>query len=48
MANGMSYTLKFMLTKQGRTDYRVIPLEGLWWMGSILEADTDRTVLDCE
>lgn len=29
---GMSYTLKFMLKKEGRTDYKVMPLEGLWWM----------------
>ena len=28
---GLSYTLKFMLKKQGRTDYGVMPLEGLWW-----------------
>ena len=29
---GMAYTLKFMLKKAGRTDFKVMPLEGLWWM----------------
>lgn len=29
---GMAYTLKFMLKNEGRTDYKVMPLEGLWWM----------------
>lgn len=28
---GLSYTIKFMLKKQGRQDYGVMPLEGLWW-----------------
>lgn len=27
----LSYTLKFDLKKQGREDYGVMPLEGLWW-----------------
>lgn len=29
---GMAYTLKFMLKNSGRTDFKVMPLEGLWWM----------------
>jgi hypothetical protein len=29
---GMSYTLKFNLKKAGRVDYKVMPLEGLWWV----------------
>lgn len=28
---GVSYTLKFMLKKDGVIDYVVMPLEGLWW-----------------
>lgn len=28
---GVSYTLKFSLKKQGVADYRVGPLESLWW-----------------
>jgi hypothetical protein len=41
---GMSYTLKFMIKKEG-TDYGVPPLEGLWWsddMSSFLEDRRDR------
>jgi len=30
---GMAYTLKFMLKAEGaKTDFTVMPLEGLWWM----------------
>ena len=29
---GMSYTLKSMLKKASRPDFKVMPLEGLWWM----------------
>ncbi|RDE14470.1 MAG: hypothetical protein C4K49_07630 [Candidatus Thorarchaeota archaeon] len=28
---GVAYTLKFMLKKEGVTDFVVMPLEGLWW-----------------
>ena len=27
----LSYTLKFMLKKSGGPDFKVVPLEGLWW-----------------
>ncbi|MBI5870785.1 MAG: GyrI-like domain-containing protein [Actinobacteria bacterium] len=36
---GMAYTLKFMLKKDGRNDYKVMPLEGLWWMKGTREFD---------
>ncbi|MFA5801986.1 MAG: GyrI-like domain-containing protein [Thermoleophilia bacterium] len=39
---GMSYTLKFMLKKHGRPDYRVMPLEGLWWMAGTRDFDMSR------
>ena len=39
---GMSYTLRFMLRKQGRPDYMVMPLEGLWWMGGTRDFDISR------
>lgn len=38
---GMSYTLKFMLKKAGRIDYKVMPLEGLWWMKGTREFDVN-------
>ncbi|MGD0765168.1 MAG: GyrI-like domain-containing protein [Dehalococcoidia bacterium] len=28
---GVSYTLKFMLKKRGGPEFRVMPLEALWW-----------------
>ena len=28
---GLSYTLKFMIKKEKKVDYGVMPLEGLWW-----------------
>jgi hypothetical protein len=31
----MSYTLKFKLKKLGIIDYKVMPLEGLWWKEGI-------------
>jgi hypothetical protein len=40
----LSYTLKFMLKKQSREDYTVMPLEGLWWaddMTSFSEGNRD-------
>jgi len=33
----VSYTLKFMLKKQGAADYTVMPLEGLWWTPEMAE-----------
>jgi len=39
---GISYTLKFMLKKQVRPDYRVMPLEGLWWMAGTRDFDINR------
>jgi hypothetical protein len=33
----VSYTLKFMLKKQGAADYAVMPLEGLWWTPDMAE-----------
>ena len=30
---GVSYTLRFSLKQQGVAEYRVGPLEGLWWTG---------------
>jgi len=36
---GMAYTLKFMLKKAGRNDYKVMPLEGLWWMKGTRDFD---------
>ena len=41
---GMAYTIKFMLKKAGRTDYKVMPLEGLWWMKGT--RDFDATARD--
>ncbi|SYZ74432.1 conserved hypothetical protein [Candidatus Zixiibacteriota bacterium] len=34
----LSYTIKFNLKKSGGYDYRVMPLEGLWWV----EGRTDK------
>ncbi|MFA6001196.1 MAG: GyrI-like domain-containing protein [Thermoleophilia bacterium] len=39
---GMAYTLKFMIKKQGRADFKVMPLEGLWWMAGTREFDVAR------
>lgn len=42
---GVSYTLKFALKRAGGPDYRVAPLEGLWWVedmaGSSIEDKSD-------
>lgn len=38
---GMSYTLKFMLKKAGRIEYKVMPLEGLWWMKGTRDFDVN-------
>lgn len=37
MLYAVSYTLKFMLKKQGAADYAVMPLEGLWWTPDMAE-----------
>lgn len=39
---GMSYALKFILKKEGRTDYKVMPLEGLWWMKGTRNFDAGK------
>ncbi|MHB0866031.1 MAG: hypothetical protein ACYC6B_01865 [Thermoleophilia bacterium] len=39
---GLSYTLKFMMRKQGSPDYRVMPLEGLWWMAGTRDFDAEQ------
>ncbi|MHB8859950.1 MAG: GyrI-like domain-containing protein [Thermoleophilia bacterium] len=39
---GMSYALKFTLKNEGRTDYKVMPLEGLWWMKGSRNFDPAR------
>jgi len=39
---GMAYTLKFMLKKEGRPDYKVMPLEGLWWMKGTRDFDAAK------
>jgi hypothetical protein len=39
---GMAYTLKFMLKKAGRADYKVMPLEGLWWMKGTRDFDVSK------
>ncbi|UCH32884.1 MAG: GyrI-like domain-containing protein [Candidatus Bathyarchaeota archaeon] len=31
----VSYTLRFMVKKTKRIDYRVLPLEGLWWTDDV-------------
>jgi len=39
---GVSYTLKFMLKKAARAEYKVMPLEGLWWMKGTRDFDVKR------
>jgi hypothetical protein len=41
---GLAYALKFMVKKGGGTDYRVMPLEGLWWADdmALFSADNKR------
>jgi hypothetical protein len=34
---GMSYTVKFIIKKEGGEDYTVLPLEGLWWSDDPLD-----------
>ncbi|SRR5581483_1794127 len=38
---GVSYALKFALKRSGGPDYKVPPLEGLWWMGGMAGLDMD-------
>lgn len=38
----VSYTLKFALKKQRGLDYRVAPLEGLWWAQDMTQFSTQR------
>jgi hypothetical protein len=38
----VSYTLKFALQKQHRLDYRVAPLEGLWWAQDMTQFRSQR------
>ena len=43
---GLSYTLKFMIKKGERAlDYKVMPLEGLWWVEGEEAFDIDRREL---
>ncbi len=37
-----SYTLKFAIKKSGGTDYKVMPLEGLWWVEDMAEFSLQR------
>jgi len=42
---GVSYTMKFMLKKQKKQDYVVMPLEGLWWaddMADFIAGNKDK------
>ncbi len=39
---GMAYTIKFMLKKEGRADFKVMPLEGLWWMKGTRDFDAEN------
>ena len=39
---GMAYTLRFMLKKAGRADFKVMPLEGLWWMKGTRNFDVEK------
>ena len=39
---GVAYTLKFMLKKEGVTDFVVMPLEGLWWTQGETGLDTSN------
>jgi hypothetical protein len=38
---GVSYTLKFALKRAGGPDYRVAPLEGLWWVEDMARFTTE-------
>lgn len=34
---GVSYTLKFIIKAERKIDYKVMPLEGLWWADDMLD-----------
>jgi hypothetical protein len=38
----VSYTLKFMVKKDKRIDYGVMPLEGLWWIDDMTKFNPER------
>jgi hypothetical protein len=40
---GLSYTLKFSIKGKGRIDYKVMPLEGLWWVPGVKEFSVQMT-----
>jgi hypothetical protein len=40
---GLSYGLKFANKKTGREDYKVMPLEGLWWIDDVYGDWTDKS-----
>jgi hypothetical protein len=37
-----SYTLKFAIKKAGGVDYKVMPLEGLWWVEDMADFSIER------
>jgi hypothetical protein len=39
---GMSYTLKFGLKKSAGLDWKVMPLEGLWWMDDMTQFSQEK------
>jgi hypothetical protein len=39
---GVAYTLKFGLKKGLGMDWKIMPLEGLWWMENMAEFDVNR------
>lgn len=38
---GIAYTLTFSLKNEGRNNFKVMPLEGLWWMKGTREFDVN-------
>lgn len=40
MLFAVSYTVKFMVKKEAGVDYRVMPLEGLWWAADMADFQT--------
>ena len=36
---GLSYILNFMVKRSGGIDYRVMPLDGLWWVDGLSQLD---------
>lgn len=39
---GVAYTLKFSLKKAAGLDWKIMPLESLWWMENMAEFDMER------